>query len=182
MHHGALPLHNRRVFGSRDAEATRAFMATKEFGLELPPREGRVFDFVANVAYMPGSYLGYIQYGSQATIHVPDVRARDDYWLHLAVKGACEITNSAGSVVCGGGNAIVSSPVGHFTRSERGSSRLTLSVTRATMLAQLESLLGEVPASALEFVPIMDLASGAGQRMVRQTQMSLADLNEPDEA
>ena len=134
MNEAALPLQNRRVFDSRDADATHAFMASKEFKLELAPREKKVFDFIANVAYMPGSYLGYIQYGSAATIHVPNVRARDDFWLHLPVHGACEITNSVGSAICSPGQAVVSSPVGHFTRSQTGSSRLTLSVTRATML------------------------------------------------
>ena len=157
MNEAALPLHNRRVFDSRDADATRAFMASKEFKLDLAPREAKNFDFIANVAYMPGSYLGYIQYGAAATIHVPDIRARDDFWLHLPVRGACEITNSAGSAICSPGQAVVSSPVGHSTRSQTGSSRLTLSVTRATMLKQLEALLGDAPKGALEFAPAMDL-------------------------
>jgi len=99
MHDSAQPLRQRRVYSSQDPDQTRAFMATKEFGLELKPRDARAFDFVANAAYLPGSYLGYIQYGAAATIHVPDIRARDDYWLHLSVRGACEIVNNAGSVV-----------------------------------------------------------------------------------
>ena len=180
MNEAALPLQNRRVFDSRDADATHAFMASKEFKLELAPREKKAFDFIANVAYMPGSYLGYIQYGSAATIHVPDVRARDDFWLHLPVHGACEITNSAGSAICSPGHAVVSSPVGHFTRSQTGSSRLTLSVTRATMLNQLEALLGDAPKRALEFAPTMDLHSRAGQRLSRHVQLALTDLGEPD--
>jgi len=178
----ALPLQHRHIFRRRDPDETGAFMATKEFRLEMPPREAEAFDFVANVAYLPGSYLGYIQYGSAATIHVPDVRARDDYWVHLPVRGACEITNNAGSVVCAPGHAVVSSPVGHFTRSESGSSRLTLSVTRATMLGQLAALLGDVPNRALEFSPTMDLDSGAGQRLMRHVQLAVADLGEPDRA
>jgi len=183
MNEAALPLHNRRVFDSRDADATRAFMASKEFKLELAPREAKNFDFIANVAYMLGSYLGYIQYGAAATIHVPDIRARDDFWLHLPVRGACEITNSAGSAICSPGQAVVSSPVGHSTRSQTGSSRLTLSVTRATMLKQLEALLGDAPKGALEFAPAMDLHSRAGQRLSRHVQlalMDLTDLGEPD--
>ena len=71
MNEAALPLHNRRVFDSRDADATRAFMASKEFKLDLAPREAKNFDFIANVAYMPGSYLGYIQYGAAATFTFP---------------------------------------------------------------------------------------------------------------
>jgi AraC-like DNA-binding protein len=182
MHGGvALPLKHRRVYSSRDPEQTRAFMASKEFGLELAPREAKTFDFIANIAYMPGTYLGYIQYGAAVTIHVPDVRARDDYWLHLPLRGACEITNNAGSAVCSPGRAVVSSPVGHFTRSEAGSARLTLSMTRATMVNQLAALLGDAPDRNLEFSPTMDLHSGGGQRFTRLVQLVVADLDEPKE-
>ena len=178
----ALPLHHRRVYSSRDPDQTHAFMRSKEFGLELAPRDARLFDFIANVAYMPGSYLGYVQYGAAATIRVPDVRARDDYWLHLPLRGACEITNNAGSAICSPGQAVMSSPVGHFTRSETGSSRLTLSMTRATVIDQLAALLHDAPNRPLEFSPTMDLASIAGQRVMRHVRLALADLDEPDEA
>lgn len=181
MHEGgALPLQHRRVFSSRDPDQTGAFMATKEFRLELSRREARNFDFVANVAYMPGSYLGYIQYGAAATIHVPDVRARDDYWIHLPLRGACEITNNAGSAVCAPGQAVFSSPVGHFTRSQPRSSRLTLSVTRATMIDQLAALLGDTPGRPLEFAPALDLGSAPAQRLMRHVQLALTDLGQPE--
>jgi AraC-like DNA-binding protein len=181
MHDGvALPLQKRRIFDSRDPDQTHAFMASKEFGLELAPREARAFDFIANIAYLPGSYLGYVQYGAAATIRVPDVRARDDYWLHLPLRGACEINNNAGSAVCALGQAVISSPVGHFTRSESGSSRLTFSITRATMIEQLAALLGDGPNRLLEFSPTMDLGSGAGQRLMRHVHLALADLGESD--
>jgi AraC-like DNA-binding protein len=180
MHDVAQPLRHRRVFGSRNADETRAFMATKEFGLELAPREAKAFDFAANVAYMPGSYLGFVQYGAAATIHVPDIRARDDYWLHLPLRGACEITNNAGSVICAPGRAVVSSPLGHFTRSETGSSRLTVSITRATMLNQLTALLGDTPHRLLEFFPTMDLDSATGQRLMRHVQFALREMGEAE--
>jgi len=113
MHESAaLPLSHRRVYGSRNPEETQAFMAAKEFSLELAPREAKAFDFVANVGYLPGSYIGYIQYGAAATIRVPDIRARDDYWVHLPVRGGCEITNKTGTLVCTRGRAVISSPVG----------------------------------------------------------------------
>ena len=182
MHDSAQPLRQRRVYGSRDPDQTRAFMATKEFGLELRPRDAGAFDFVANVAYLPGSYLGYIQYGAAATIYVPDIRARDDYWLHLPLRGACEIVNNAGGAICAPGQAVLSSPVGHLTRSEAGSSRLTFSMTRATVVNQLAALLGDVPGRPLAFAPTLDLTSAAGMRLARYVQFALADLDEPDEA
>src|SRR3990170_6020443 len=177
----ALPLSHRRVYGSRNPEETQAFMAAKEFSLEWAPREAKAFDFVANVGYMPGSYLGYIQYGAAATIHVPDIRASDDYWVHLPVRGACEVTNNIASLVCEAGRAVISSPVGHVTRSETNSSRLTFSVTRATMISHLAALLGDAPNRQLEFSPTMDLASGGGRRLMSYVQLALLDLDESDE-
>ena len=175
-------LHNRRVYASRNVDQTAAFMAAKEFGLDLSPREAASFDFIANAAYLPGSYVGYIQYGAAATIRVPDVRVRDDYWLHLPVRGACEILNSAGSALCSPEQAVFSSPVGHCTRSEAGSARITLSVTRATMLGRLATLLGDAPGGRLDFAPVMKLTSRPGQRLLRHVQLALEELDDPDEA
>ncbi len=177
----ALPLDHRRVYRSRNAEETRAFMASKEFMLELAPGKTKEFDFVANVGYMPGSYLGYIQNGAAATIHVPDVLARDDYWVHFPLIGASEISNNAGSLVCSIGRAVISSPVGHVTRSEASSSRLTLSITRSTMIDHLAALIGDAPNNPLEFSPIIDLASQGGRRLMGYVRLALMDLDEPAE-
>jgi AraC-like DNA-binding protein len=179
----ALPLlHNWPVHASRNVDETAAFMAAKEFRLELSPRESGAFDFIANVAYLPGSYLGYIQYGAAATIHVPEVRVRDDYWLHFPVRGCCEIHNSLGTALCSPEQAVFSSPVGHRTFSEPGSARITLSVTRATMLGRLAMLLGDAPSGSLDFAPVMNLTSRPGRRLLRYLQLALDDLDEPDES
>lgn len=175
-------LHNRRVYASRNVDQTAAFMATKEFGLDLAPRDAPDFDFVANAAYLPGSYVGYIQYGAAAAIRVPDIRVRDDYWLHLPVRGSCEIFNSAGSAICSPDQAVFSSPVGHRTWSEAGSARITLSVSRATMRGRLAELLGDAPSGSLDFAPVMKLTSRPGQRLLRHAQLALEELDEPDEA
>ena len=103
----ALPLQHRHVFRSRDPDETGAFMATKEFRLDCRRARRRRSISLPTLLTCPAVYLGYIQYGSAATIHVPDVRARDDYWVQLPVRGACEITNNAGSVVCAPGHAVV---------------------------------------------------------------------------
>lgn len=174
-------LLNRPVYASRNVDETAAFMAAKEFRLDLSVREADVFDFIANVAYLPGSYLGYVQYGAAATIGVPDIRVRDDYWLHIPVRGFCEIHNSLGTVLCSPKQAVFSSPVGHRTVSERGSARLTVSVTRATLLGRLAMLLGDAPAGSLDFAPVMNLESRSGRRLLRHVQLALEELEERDE-
>jgi hypothetical protein len=158
-------MHNRRVYASRNVEESAAFMASKELRLDLSPRAAGQFDFIANAAYMPGSYLGYIQYGAAATIQVPDVRVRDDYWLHFSVRGSWEIHNSVGTVLCSPEQAVFSAPVGHRTFSEAGSACFILSVSGSTMLGRLTMLLGDAPGGPLDFAPAMNLASRPGRRL-----------------
>ena len=179
----ALPLlHNWPVYASQKVDETAAFMTAKEFRLDLSRRETGAFDFVANVAYLPGSYLGYIQYGAAATIHVPEVRVRDDYWLHFPVRGCCEINNSLGTSLCSPKQAVFSSPVGHRTVSEPGSARITLSVTRATLVGRLAMLLGDAPGGSLDFAPAMNLATRPGRRLMRYLQLALDELDDLDES
>lgn len=72
--------------------------------------------------------------------------------------------NGSGGGVCGPDQAVVSSPAGHLLRSERGSERITISLTKAAMMTQLAALLGEEPVAALEFSPGIDLATAEGRR------------------
>lgn len=169
-------LEYRRVLASRDPEETRAFMQTKEFELDLAPRDKGAFDFVASAAYLPNSYVGYIRYGSAARVRVPAERKRDDYFIHLPVRGRSEVTNFAGSAVCGPGQAVVSSPAGHLMRAEGGSGRITISLTKSAMMGQLSALLGDVPARPLEFSPAISLASAEGRRHGEWLRTSLCTI------
>lgn len=175
-------LQHRRVFQSRDPEETRAFMQTKEFDLDLETREAGAFDFVANAAYLPNSYIGYVCYGSAVRVHVPAERKRDDFFIHFPVRGKSEIVNHAGSVVCARGRGVISSPAGYLTRSEGGSARITLSLTKCAMMGQLAALLGDAPMRPLEFSAAIDLTSAVGRRLSRHMGLAIADLDEPDSA
>ena len=172
-------LEHRRVFESQDPEETRAFMRTKEFELDLSPRESGAFDFVASAAYLPNAYVGYVRYGSAVRVRVPEARKRDDYFIHLPVRGTSEVVNHAGSVVCGQGHAVISSPSGHLMRSERGSERVTVSLTKSAIMGQLASLLGDAPVRPLEFSPGIDLTCAEGQRFSRHVRLLIADLDDP---
>lgn len=77
MAFGLAPVLDRhRIFGSGDAEETRAFLSTKQFDLELAPRDADKLDAPINGVYMPGMYLGYVQYGPRVSVRAT---ARDDY-------------------------------------------------------------------------------------------------------
>lgn len=178
----APPLQHRPVFESRDPEATRAFMQVKEFELDLAAREAGAFDFAGNAAYLPNSYIGYVRYGAAVRVRVPAERKRNDYFIHLPVRGASEVINHAGSAVCARGHAVISSPAGHLMRSEHGSERITVSLTRSAMMEQLAALLGDTPVRPLEFSPSIDLACAEGRRFIRHVHLAIADLDDPDSA
>jgi AraC-like DNA-binding protein len=154
-------------------------MEAKEFKLDLHPREARRFDFVASALYLPNSYIGYIQYGAEAIVHVPSARARDDYFIHLPLRGAAEVTNDADCVVCNSDRGVVSSPNGHVMRAQRGSARLTVSLTRSAVMAHLAALLGHMPRQPLEFAPLVELRAASGMRFARHVRMAIADLDDP---
>ena len=180
MHFNASPLWaHKRLLTSRDPEETRAFMHAKEFELDLAPREQPAFDFAATAAYMPNSYIGSIRYGSAVSVRVPGDRNRDDYFIHLPVRGTAEVTGDKGSAICGPGQGLVSSPHGHLTHSERGSERITLSLTKAAVIRQLATLLGEVPTAPLDFAPTIGLATPEGRRFSRHVRLVIADLDDP---
>jgi AraC-like DNA-binding protein len=171
-------LERRRVFESQDPEEVRAFMHTKEFELDFSPRESGAFDFVASAAYLPNAYIGYIRYGAAVRVRVPAERKRDDYFIHLPVRGTSEVVNRAGSAVCARGHAVISSPSGHLMRSEHGSERVTVSLTKSAIIGQLAALLGDVPVRPLEFAPSIDLTCAEGRRFSRQVRLVIADLDD----
>ena len=89
MHVAVAPLLERHpIFSSRDAEEARAFLHAKEFNLEVARREAQDLDMRINGIYLPGMYVGYIQYGPPV-----DVRAvqRDDYWIQMPIGGQLEV-------------------------------------------------------------------------------------------
>jgi len=176
---GAQILRSRRVSESRDLDATRAFMETKEFHLDLHPREARGFDFVANALYLPNSYIGYIQYGAEAAVRVPGDRARDDYFIHLPLWGAAEVANDCGSVICDQSRGVISSPNGHVMRAQRGSARVTISLTKSVLTGHLTALLGREAKQALAFDGAIDLDSAGGRRFNRHVRMAVTDLDDP---
>ncbi len=181
MRFDATPLlEHRRLFESQDPEETRAFMRSKDFELDLSPRESGAFDFLASTANLPNGYIGYIRYGSAVRVRAPEGRRRDDYFIHLPLEGRSEVANHAGNAVCRQGHAVISSPSGHLTHSERGSERLTFSLTKSGMMRHLASLLGDTPVRPLEFSPTMDLDSAEGQRFSRHVRLLIEELDDPD--
>ena len=122
-------LERQRIFHSRDAEETRSFLRCKEFRFDVMPCDARRLDVHINGVYLPGMFIGYIEYGSPVTVRATP--ARDDYWIQLPVRGCLETRTGRANVACDARRAAVCAPMQeNLLRSEAGSSRFNVSLTR----------------------------------------------------
>lgn len=176
MGKGTAPrLERQKIFHSRDVEETRAFLRGKEFRFDVVPRDTRRLDVHINGVYLPGMFIGYIQYGSPVTVRATP--ARDDYWIQLPVRGCIETTTGHVSVTCDARHAAVCAPMEeNLLRSEAGSARFNVSLTRGAMIRQLTMLLGEVPRQMVAFEPMVDLTSGYGRSLARHLHFAVGEL------
>jgi AraC-like DNA-binding protein len=180
MHEGASPLmHRYQLFASKSLDETHAFMRSKDFFFEMRPRDAGKLDIVSRVAYLPGSFIGCIHYGSAASVGGRSDWQKDDFWVHFPLRGNSEMVGKSGSLQCNPVRSVVISAAdGHFMRSEAGSERVTLSVSKATAMTQLAALLGDLPARKLQFLPEFDLETVHGRRLRRLVHLAIADLDE----
>lgn len=177
MDMGGAPLLQRRsIFSSHDAEQTRAFLRSKEFSLDVTPRDVRSLDVHINGVYLPGSFIGFIQYGAPVTVRATP--ARDDYWIQLPVRGCIEATAGRASVVCDAQHAAVCAPMQEqVLRSSGDSARFNVSLTSGALLRQLGALLGEAPHEPIAFEPRVDLTSGYGRSLTRLLHFAAGELD-----
>jgi AraC-like DNA-binding protein len=178
MAFGLAPVLDRhRIFGSGDVEETRAFLSTKQFHLELSPRDAGRLDARFNGVYMPGMYLGYIHYGPSVSVRAT---TRDDYWLQLPLTGQLEVANAKRGVICDTRRAAIASPCRndyYLVRSDEGCGGIRVSFFKSELLACLASLLGEEPRVPLEFAPEIDVSSGYGRSLAQYLMMAVRDID-----
>jgi AraC-like DNA-binding protein len=182
MRFGTAPLLEcRRVFHSRDADETRAWLRGKEFHFEPLGRQTMRPDVRLNGVYLPSMYLGYLQYGVKAMVHAAP--ARDDYWVQLPISGALDASFGGADIACSPRRAVVLSPTRddyYSMRSDARSARIHVCIKRDALLGQLASLLGEPVDHPIEFDPALALTSGYGRSLAGYLLMAAADLEQPD--
>jgi AraC-like DNA-binding protein len=168
-------LEKQRIFGSRDADEARAFLRTKEFRFDLSPRVAKQLDLRINGIYLPGVYIGYIQYGSPAEIRTNP--AYNKYWLEFPIHQGIEIDIAGQCIACGPDRAAVSSPTHDLVIRTIGTgARLNVAVMAPALSRQLAGLLGETPAVPLDLAPAVDLTAGYGRSLALQIRLAVMDL------
>lgn len=170
-------LEGLRIFQSRNAEETQAFLRAKSYGFELPPKHAPGLDTRINGLYLPQSYIGYIQYGA-VPVSFSSGRDRTDYWMQLPLRGHLQGNIGRDDVACTPSHAAIASPAiedCHFL-TEPNCARIQLSLHGLAVSAQIATLLGEPPNGPVNFVPGMDLTKGHGRSLARYILMAVMDL------
>lgn len=170
-------LERLRIFQSRNAEETRAFLHGKNYRFDLPPRQAGGLDTRINGVYLPQSYVGYIQYGAASVAFSP-AQDRSDYWLQLPLRGHLNAIIGHDAVACAPDRAAITSPAHeHCTfLSQPGSGRIQLSLHGAVVSTQLAALLGEPPDKPVSFAAGMDLTRGYGRSLALYILAAVLDL------
>jgi AraC-like DNA-binding protein len=181
MQVGTAPLlEQHRIFHSRDAEETRAFLHAKDYLFDLPPRQARALDTRLNGIYAGGLYIGYVHYGSVPVEFSPG-RSRSDTWLQLPLRGHVDARIGSHSIALSPLRAAIASPRHERCRfmSSPDNARIQVALTQAALIEQLTALLGETPQAPLDFAPTLDLSTGYGQSLARYLLMAAIDLDQP---
>lgn len=174
-------LENWRIFRSRNAEETRAFLCGKEYRFEIAPGQARLLDARINGVYMPDLYVGYVQYGA-APVALSPGPTRSDYWIQLPLRGRLDAVIGEDHVTCDRSRAAIVSPTRErcCLKSEADSAGIQVALSKAALARRLAALLGEPREAAVDFTPSIDLTSGYGRSLARYVLMAVAGLEHAD--
>ena len=178
MRGGTAPvLQRHHIFDTRDAEEARAFLRTQQFGLDIPAREARHVNTIINGVFLPGMYLGYLQYGAASEIRADP--SRDDYRILPPLRGRLAAIIGNDDVACGQGSAILTSPTRtKLVRSEHGAAWLNIFLSGPALRRHLAALLGESLKQPLEFAAAIDLSTGYGRGLAQYVRSAMSDLDQ----
>jgi AraC-like DNA-binding protein len=169
--------HNR--FYTRDADEARAFLNIKEYEVELSRRHARQIDLRVSGVYLPGTYIGYYQYGAPIVARTHD--GRNDYWINLPLEEAIEATIGGETLICGRQQGFVaSSTLQYVVRTQGSGARVHVQVTQERLNRQLAALLGEPPSEPVVFMPSLDLTRGYGRSVAMHVGLAVSDLENGD--
>ena len=170
-------LERLRIFQSRNADETRAFLHGKNYHFDVRPKDATQLDARINGIYLPNSYIGYIQYGGASVMFSP-ARERTDYWMQLPLRGHINATIGGDTVACAPHLAAITSPAHELCSflSQPGSRRIQLHLQGVGVGMQLAALLGEPSDKPVSFAIGMDLTQGYGRSLALYILSVVMDL------
>jgi AraC-like DNA-binding protein len=165
------------ILRSRDFSQAQAFLSARSIQLDVagPARNCASFDVRYNGIYLPGMWLGYIEYGAAVTARISP--RRGDYWAHFPLQGRLESSMGGHQVECDSRRGVITSPrETHVVRSEAHAARLSISINGEALTGQLAALLDDAPSAPLEFAAGISLETGHGRSLSHALRCAVAEL------
>jgi AraC-like DNA-binding protein len=167
-------------FRTRRADEARAFLGTKDYEVDFPLRDARQLDLRVNGAYLPGTYVGFYQFGTPIVARTD--AGRHDYWINLPLAEPMEATIGVKTLIGDRKRGFIASPTLQYAvRTRGGGARLHVQITEARLNQQLTALLGEPPAAGpVVFEASIDLTVGYGRSIACYVMQAVNHLQHDD--
>jgi AraC-like DNA-binding protein len=180
----APPLQWRHIFGSRDVEATRAYLHAR-FGTDLrftpARRQERRIDLRVGGIDLPSIFIHHVRFATG--IAIEGSRPDGHYVILLPTSGCIEASAGGSSIVSDPHRAVIfSRPITPASMLRTGAplAMLSLRLSQAAVARQLTALLGEPVHAPPEFAPTMDLTEGYGGTFAQYLLLAVADFKRAD--
>jgi AraC-like DNA-binding protein len=167
-------------FRTRSADEARAFLGTKDYEVDFPQRDARrQLDLRVNGAYLPGTYVGYYQFGTPIVARTD--AGRHDYWINLPLAEPIEATIGGQTLIGDRKRGFIASPTLQYAvRTQGAGARLHVQITEDRLNRQLAALLGEPPAEPVAFGAAIDLTTGYGSTIACYVVQAVNHLQHDD--
>jgi AraC-like DNA-binding protein len=175
------PLLNKlNRFYTRSADEARAFLGTKDYEVDFPRRDaGQQLDLRVNGAYLPGTYVGYYQFGTPIVARTD--AGRHDYWINLPLAEPIEATIGAETIIGDRKRGFIASPsLQYAVRTQGAGARLHVQITEERLNQQVAALLGEAPVEPIAFAAAIDLTTGYGRSIACCVMQAVNHLQQDD--
>jgi AraC-like DNA-binding protein len=151
-----LPLLSHPILQSSRPDETKTFLAAKSFDLRIGvASSGGRFRSSINAVYLPKLYLSTVTYGMDVEIEAGEERC--DYAVQIPLAGSFEVRTRGATLPVGYGQAAIGMQCDMLIRSDADCIRLSVSIQRDALVAQLAALTGEPADRELVFVSAASL-------------------------
>jgi AraC-like DNA-binding protein len=146
---------------------------------ELKSRDGQALDFKFHFLGSDRMTLGYLNYGADAELVVPQMRRH--YHLNLTLEGRTAVTQSSQRGTTTAMRAgVVFRPFEDFTvRWSPNAVQHAILLPSTTVENHLSALLNHSVDGPIDFSLTFDMTTGAGQGLLTAVQFLRAELNRP---
>jgi AraC-like DNA-binding protein len=174
------PVGSAPVVQTNDIDEAREFLGRAYLPLELNPIGGCPLDLQMSAAELGVLTTGYVQFGGEVTVHVPDVHS---YHVDIPLSGQARNEWDDGHRDI----AVASASAGVFTPDmpvdimwSPGCRQICLMVPAQEMRRQLETMLDQPVLAAVEFERSMNLKTPSSARWLELVTILMREANRPD--